>query len=143
MKARWDVLTAIPTDDEVIAVDGLTRGGRSVDPLTGKDPVLDPGEMRGTGLGQLWNDYLWRIRQREWFDYQRAFRDYLNKGGPGWDQKTGDDQIVGYDAYWIKQPIPAPGEPRAAGVASREKFMTQARGGKGAAPLLRPDLFKR
>ncbi len=147
MLARWDVLATPPTEDEVMVIDAQTKGGRSVDPLTGKEPELDPGAMRGTGLGQLWNEYLWRIRQREWFDYQRAFRDYLSKGGPAWDDPQGDNQLVGLDAYWLKQPIPAPGEPRQAGVSARDKVFTQARGGRLAQdkklPLLRPELPKR
>jgi predicted DCC family thiol-disulfide oxidoreductase YuxK len=146
MLARWDVLVSPPQEDEVLVVDAQTRGGRSVDPFTGKEPLLDPGAMRGTGLGQLWNDYLYRIHQREWGEYLRAFRDYLNRGGPAWDQKEGDDILVGYDAWWLKQPIPAPGEPRAQGLSGREKFITQARGGRAGdkvLPLLRPDLFKK
>lgn len=142
MMARWDVLAAPPAEDEVFVVDAVTRGGRNLDPFTGKEPVLDPGAMRGTGLGQLWNDYLFRIHLREGAEYQRAFRDYLNKGGPAWDSKEGDDQIVGYDALWLKQPIPLPGQPRAATLSGREKFMTQARGGRAAEralPLLRPE----
>jgi predicted DCC family thiol-disulfide oxidoreductase YuxK len=144
MLARWDVLAAPPLEDEVLVFDAQTRNGRSIDPFTGKEPVLDPGAMRGTGLGQLWNDYLYRIRQREWSEYLRAFRDYLNRGGPAWDQKEGDDMLVGYDAWWLKQPIPPPGEPRPKGLSGRERFITQARGGKltdKALPLLRPDLF--
>jgi len=144
MLAHWDVLASPPLEDEVLVVDAQTRSGISVDPFTGKEPVLDPGAMRGTGLGQLWNDYLYRVHQREWAEYLRAFRDYLNRGGPAWDQKEGDDVLVGYDAWWLKQPIPAPGEPRAKGLSGREKFITQARGGRfgdKVLPLLRPDLL--
>ncbi len=144
MLARWDVLAAPPADDEVLIVDAQTKSGRSIDPLTGREPEFNPGAMRGTGLGQLWNDYLYRIHQREWSDYQRTFREYLNKGGPAWDQKEGDDQLVGYDAWWLKQPIPSPGQPRVHGLSGREKFMTQARGGRltdRALPILRPDVL--
>jgi predicted DCC family thiol-disulfide oxidoreductase YuxK len=147
MLERWDVFVNLPTEDEVFVVDAQTRGGRSLDPFTGREPEFDPGKMRGTGLGQLWNDYLWRVHQREWADYQRAFRDYLNKGGPKWTPGEGDESLAGFDAYWIRQPIPAPGQPRPEGVTAREKFMSQARGGKFAAdrmlPLLHPQPNKR
>jgi predicted DCC family thiol-disulfide oxidoreductase YuxK len=147
MMARWDVLTTVPSEDEVFVADGQTRGGRSIDPLTGKEPVFDPGAMRGTGLGQLWNDYLTRIHQREWFDFQRAFRDYISKGGANWDPQAPDDQLVGLDAYWVKQPIPSPGEPRVAAVSAREKMFTQSRGGRGGVdrmlPLIRPELLNK
>jgi predicted DCC family thiol-disulfide oxidoreductase YuxK len=147
MMARWDVLTpAPPTEDEVFVADGQTKGGRSVDPLTGKEPEFDPGAMRGTRLGQLWNDYLTRIHQREWFDFQRAFRDYISKGGANWEPTNPDDQLVGLDAYWVKQPIPPPGEPRAAAVSARDKIFTQSRGGRGLEhmlPLIRPELLNK
>jgi predicted DCC family thiol-disulfide oxidoreductase YuxK len=148
MLAQWNVLATPPAEDEVFVVDAQTRGGRSIDPLTGSEPVLDPGAMRGTGLGQLWNDYLDRIRQREWNEYQRAFRDYLAKGGPGWDEQQGDNQIVGLDAYWVKQPIPEPGQPRPDGLSARDKVFTQSRGGrlnaaKSGLPLLRPEMFNK
>jgi predicted DCC family thiol-disulfide oxidoreductase YuxK len=146
MLARWDVLATPPTEDEVVIVDAQTRGGRSVDPLTGKEPELNPGAMRGTGLGQLWNDYLFRLHQREWAEFQRAFRDYIAKGGPAWDEKQGDDQLAGLDVYVLKQPIPAPGQPRKDVLSAREKLMSQSRGGKLNAerglPLLRPDGLK-
>ena len=144
MLARWDTLAAPGR--------GRSHGRRRPDQV-GKErrsphrqaPELDPGAMGGTGLGQLWNDYLDRIHRREWSDYQRAFRDYLNRGGPAWEPKDGDDPIVGYDGWWIKQPIPGPGQPRARGLSGREKFMTQARGGRlpeeKALPALRPDVL--
>jgi predicted DCC family thiol-disulfide oxidoreductase YuxK len=145
MMAKWDVLTPEPPkDDEVFAVDGQTRGGRGIDTMTGKDPVLDPGQMRGTGMGQLWSDYLYRMHQKEWFDFQRAFRDYMSKTGPGWDEKEGDDVVAGLDAYWLKQPIPEPGQARSPEAIAREKMFTHSRGGRfgsdKALPILRPDL---
>jgi predicted DCC family thiol-disulfide oxidoreductase YuxK len=151
MMAKWDVLTPEPPkDDELLVIDGQTKGGRSLDTLTGKDPVFEPGAMRGTGLGQLWGDYTTRMHDREWIDFQRAFRDYLAKSGPNWDEKTGDDQITGLDAYWVKQPIPPPGAPRAPEAATKEKMFTHSRGGKlggtpdkGVLPLLRPEMNPR
>lgn len=147
MMAKWDVLTPEPPkDDELLVIDGQTKGGRTIDTLTGKDPVLDPGAMRGSGLGQLWGSYLTRMHEKEWIDFQRAFRDYLAKGGPGWNEKTGDDQMTGFDAYWLKQPIPAPGAPRAPEAITKEKMFTHSRGGKAGVtsenimPLVRPEL---
>lgn len=147
MMARWDVLGTPPAEDELMVIDAQTKDGRSIDPLTGKEPVFNPGAMRGTGLGQIWNDYLYRIHQKEWADFQRAFRDYLVKGGPGFDVSLFDAQIVGYDAYWIKQPIPKPGEPRDEGLSGRDKLWTQSRGGRfgldRGLPLIRPDSLRK
>jgi hypothetical protein len=147
MLARWNVLTPEPpTVDEVFIVDAQTRNNQSVDPLTGREPQINPGAMRGTGLGQLWDDYLYRIHDKEWSDYQKAFRDYLAKGGPRWDGSTGDNGIVGYDAYWVRQPIPAPGEARTA-EATRERLFNYSRGGRlgvdKTLPIFRPDPNRR
>ncbi|MFO0760403.1 MAG: DCC1-like thiol-disulfide oxidoreductase family protein [Byssovorax sp.] len=148
MMARWDILTPEPPrSDEVYVIDAQTRGGKSVDPLTGKEPLFDPGAMRGQGLGQLWSDYLARMNQKEWADFQKAFRDYIVRIGPGWPDPQGDDQISGLDAYWVKQPIPPPGQPRTAESITKEKLFTHSRGGRlnleKTLPIFRPDLQKR
>lgn len=141
MMARWDVMGKPPSGDLVLVMDAQTKDGRSVDPFTGREPEMDPGAMRGTGLGQLWNDYLHRLREREWNDFQRSFRDYLAHGGPRWADRAGEDAIVGYDVYWLEQPIPRPGEPREQVLTLREKWLTNGRGGRAMAqkglPLLR------
>ena len=147
MIAKWNVLTPEPPkDDELLIIDAQTKGGRNLDTLTGKDPAFDPGAMRGSGVGQLWGDYLTRMHEKEWIEFQRAFRDYLAKNGPAWDEKTGDDQITGLDAYWLKQPIPEPGTPRAPESTTKEKMFTHSRGGRVGAsatdksvPFVRPD----
>lgn len=142
MLARWNVLTPEPpTVDEILVVDGQTRSGRSLDPLTDAEPQAVPGAMQGTELGQLWNDYLFRLHTKEWSEFQKAFRDYLSKGGPIQDASN-DKQLAGYDVYWITQPIPAPGAARTEEV-TREKMFTYSRGGRlgleRALPALRPD----
>jgi hypothetical protein len=48
--------------------------------------------------------------------------------------------------YWIKQPIPPPGQPRAEDLVTRQRMFTQSRGGLSSSeknPLLRPDLSKK
>jgi hypothetical protein len=129
-------------------IDAQTRGQKIVvDTLTGKEPIVDPGQMRGQGLGQLWSDYLARINQKEWVDFQKAFRDYMAKEGPRWSDKQGDEQVTGFDAYLVKQPIPPPGEARSPEAIAKEKLFTHSRGGKlnleKSLPIFRPDLNKR
>jgi predicted DCC family thiol-disulfide oxidoreductase YuxK len=141
MMARWDVMGTPPEGDLVFVMDAVTQDGRSVDPFTGKEPEMDPGAMRGTGLGQLWNDYLHRIHEREWASFQKPFREYLAHGGPRWADRTGPDAIVGYDVYWLEQPIPRLGEPRERVLWRREKWLSGTRGGRAMSqkglPLLR------
>ena len=66
--------------------------------------------MGGTGLGQLWNDYLDRIITAASGRTTSAPSATTSTGaGPPGEPKDGDDPIVGYDGWWIKQPIPRPG----------------------------------
>lgn len=143
MLAKWDILTpAPPLEDGAYVVDGQTKGGRSIDPLTGRVPVFDP-DAEHVKLGQLWNDYLDRIRQKEWSAFQKSFRDYLAKGGPSLRGEPPENQLTGYDAYWITSPSPPPGGARPAGEPQREKLFTHSRGGRLGldkfSPVLRPD----
>jgi hypothetical protein len=145
MLARWDILTDPPAEDALLVVEAQTKGGKVVDPLTGAAPVEDPSSMRGTGLGQLWNDYLVRIREPDVVvfqardhpesahtDFQKSFRDYAAKAGPRWQDREGDDALVGLDAYWVKQSILPPGAEGPPAAAARTKVFTIGRGGRPA-----------
>jgi len=143
MLERFDVLALPSAEDGVFVIDGQNRKGDSVDPLTGREPAIEPAAFNAHELGQLWNDYLNRIRQKEWEPYQKAFRDYLGKGGPALEGQPPDLLLSGFDAYWVRYSIAAPGEspPRAA--IGRDKLFTHSRGGRIATerlPLLKPNL---
>ena len=97
-------------------------------------------------LGQLWSDYLERIRLQEWSDFQRAFRDYLAKGGPLSEEGGREMSLAGFDAYWVDAPIPAPGAP-ASGEIERGKLFSHSRGGISKpnlerTPSIPPSLLK-
>lgn len=147
MMARWDVLApAPPTEEAMLVIDAQTRGGKSIDPLTGREPITDLASLRGSDLGQLWADYLDRIRQNEYNGFQKAFRDYVAKGGPRWLGQQGDALIVGLDAYWVKQPIPPPGAGPQNGEVERHKIFTHSRGGRlglDRVPLVRPEILRK
>jgi hypothetical protein len=144
MLGRWDLLAPEPPrENDAVVVDAQTREGNPIDPLTGLPPEVDLGARGRLGMGPLWSDYLDRLRRPEWSDMQRAFRDYVAKGGPKRQGQT--SPIVGLDAYWVAKPIPAPGQaPGAPDEASgkREKLFSHSRGGPGRSmdkvPLVRP-----
>lgn len=116
-----------------------------MDLFTGSAPEVDLAARGPLRMGQLWSSYLDRVRRPEFLEFQRAFRDYLGKGGP-LRSRTGVDPIVaGLDAYWVVKPIAPPGgapEGEAVGAGTREKLFTHGRGGLGtgmdAVPLARP-----
>jgi predicted DCC family thiol-disulfide oxidoreductase YuxK len=143
MLARWDVLVPPPAEDGAFVIDGQTRKGASVDPLTGAEPVFEPEQIQSRRLGQLWNDYLYRIHLKEWEPYQKAFRDYLVKGGPALEGRPSDEQLAGFDAYWVQYTIAPPGTAPARTPAAKDKLFTHSRGGRlgfEKMPVLRPEL---
>ena len=88
------------------------------------EPVFEPAEHGPLFLGPLWAEYLTRVHEHEWAEFQRAFRDYLGKGGPRWENPLGDNGIAGFDAYWSTATASKDDEP------AREKLFSFSRGGK-------------
>ncbi|AUX48057.1 hypothetical protein SOCE26_095840 [Sorangium cellulosum] len=131
MLARWDLMAPEPPrSNGTIVIDGQTRASQPIDPLTGEAPRLDPAAQPAPRLGQLWSDYLDRIRKQEWVDFQRAFRDYMAKGGPLAAEGGRERALQGFDAYWVAAPIPPPGAPAPAEAEiERGKLFSHARGG--------------
>lgn len=131
MLAKWNILSPEPPrSNGMVVIDGQTHSSQPIDPLTGEEPRLDPAGHPAAGLGQLWTDYLERIRQPEWSAFQRAFRDYLSKGGPLSAGGKRENSLSGFDVYWIDAPIPAPGAPPPApDDIARERVMSYSRGG--------------
>lgn len=129
MLQKWNVLD-VPTEDGVFVIDGQTRKSTSVDPLTGFEPAVEADKFNARKLGQLWNDYLARVRMREYEPFQRAFRDYVTKGGPALEGKPADDLLAGFDAYWIRYSIAASGESPMRTITGRDKIFMHSRGGR-------------
>lgn len=143
MLAKWDVLApAPPMEDGALVVDAQTKANVNMDPMTGRAPAWSPDDRRGGSMGQLWNDYIDRVRDKEWLAFQKAFRDYLAKGSPSWTPQP-PDPITGFDAYWVTTPSPPPGGPRPQAEQGREKLFTHSRGGRlqmdKLPPIVRPD----
>jgi predicted DCC family thiol-disulfide oxidoreductase YuxK len=135
--SRYDLFAPEPPkEDGVLIVDAQTRSGRAIDPMTGAEPQFQSTRFR---LGPLWAAYLERVRKKDAGDFQRAFRDYLVKGGDTWSTDLSENQITGLDAYWLVYRSPAPGG-RAAELVGREKLFSHSRGGRGRTevPVLEP-----
>ena len=136
MLARWDVLAPSAADDRhrVRHRRADFKGGRSVDLLTGREPQLDPG---GRCAAPAWascgRTTSIASTRRSGARTQKAFRDYLQKVGIFQDVPP-DDQVIGYDAYWLSSETPPPGDPR--GPTVNEIVFTNARGGRLCADRL-------
>jgi len=117
-----------------------------MDLLTGLEPAVEVEKFNARKLGQLWNDYLGRVRLREYEPYQRAFRDYLGKGGPALEGKPADELLAGYDAYWIRYSIATPGTSPMRTITARDKIFMHSRGGRlgiDRMPIVKPDMTRR
>lgn len=99
-----------PTDDGMLVVDGVTKDGRRLDPLTGKEPSFDVQPKGGFGLNQIWGDFARRFHEDRFKTYWNGFRDFLRNH----HKLTGrpENELVAFDVYWVNERIPLPGEPR-------------------------------
>jgi len=139
----WDVLAMPTVEDGIFVIDGQNKKGEAIDLLTGQEPRIDPAASNAHKLGQLWNDYLARVHQKEYEPFQKAFRDYLVKGGPTLEGAPIDAQLTGFDAYWVRYSIAKPGESPSRVSIGREKVFSHSRGGRMALerlPILKPEL---
>jgi len=97
-----------PYEDGRVIVDGRTKDGRKLDPLTGEEPDFNPDAPHGWGQEQFWCDYQNRIRYSGHAPNRQHLRDYLLNvhkfgGNP-------DDQLVAFDVWWVQDQSPMPGE---------------------------------
>ncbi|HTQ05046.1 MAG TPA: HTTM domain-containing protein, partial [Polyangiaceae bacterium] len=53
-----------PSDDGRVVVDGVTRDGRRLDPLTGKEPSFEVQPKEGFRMNQIWGDFHRRIGEQ-------------------------------------------------------------------------------
>ena len=99
-----------PYEDGRIVVDGRTKGGRKLDPLTGLAPEFDPHAPDGWGHEQFWCDYHNRIRYSGHAPNRQHLREYLlnvhKYGG------NAEDKLVAFDVWWVQDQSPMPGERR-------------------------------
>jgi hypothetical protein len=102
-----------PTDDGTMVVDAVTRGGRHIDPLTGRAPDFD-GIRHGLVPHSIaLSDYLFAMRdpkhRRYRLDLARSFRNF-----PG-------DPIVSADFWWVSY-VPPPRGSYEPGPLRKEKL---------------------
>ena len=108
MRAHYDVLAPdVAKEDGVLVVDAVTRGGRHVDPLTGRAPERTAPHFR---LGALWSTYADALLfEPEKRDLQKPFKEYLARGGRASLSESPENQIMSFDVVWLKYKLPAPG----------------------------------
>ncbi|HEY6557181.1 MAG TPA: DCC1-like thiol-disulfide oxidoreductase family protein [Polyangiaceae bacterium] len=97
-----------PYEDGRLVVDGRTKDGRKLDPLTGEPPEFDPRTREGWGHEQFWCDYHNRIR----FPGHEGNRQHLQGYLLNLHKYNGrpQDELVSFDVWWIQDRSPSIGE---------------------------------
>lgn len=99
-----------PMDDGRVVVDGRTRDGRKLDPLTGQPPSFAAHLPGGWRMNQIWGDFHRRIADGgRWGGYWDGVREFLRNH----HRLTGrpEDELVAFDVWFVIQAVPPPGAP--------------------------------
>ncbi|MEZ4443703.1 MAG: HTTM domain-containing protein [Polyangiaceae bacterium] len=105
----WGMFAPNPIrEDGVVAIDAITVDGRHIDPLRGgAPPDLDLSDDRGSGLQQIEQDYMNRIRMKDNARFRHPLRLWLQS----YHQRTGrpEDEIIFFEVFWLTDQNPEPG----------------------------------
>jgi hypothetical protein len=109
-----------PRDDGRLVVDGITKDGRKLDPLTGQAPSFEVQPREGFRMNQIWGDFHRRIGEDRFGAYLDGVREMLKRfhvisGRP-------EDELKSFELWFVNEHIPPPGGTRAP--ASRRKIMS-------------------
>jgi hypothetical protein len=99
-----------PTDDGRIVVDGITKDGRRLDPLTGQEPSFDVQPRLGFRMNQIWGDFHRRISEARFEAYWDGVRDMLKNYHQISRRK--EDELASFDVWFVSERIAPPGAPR-------------------------------
>jgi hypothetical protein len=98
-----------PKQDGTIVVDGVTEGGKHVDPLTGNPPDFDAPLHGPWYQTQFYCDWFLKIS----FDGNKGYRDEFRNWASSWHRLAGrpaQDRLVSWEMYWVSNDSPPPGQ---------------------------------
>jgi len=108
----WSMFApAPPQEDGRLVIDGRTKDGRHFDPLTGSAPVFEvhaPGTPRSN---LIWGYFHIRIAEDRFRAYWNGVREFV-MNHHNLTQRP-QDELVSFEAYYVSQAFPAPGQKRA------------------------------
>jgi hypothetical protein len=130
-----------PNDDGRVVVDGITKDGRHLDPLTGKPPSFEVQPKDGFRMNQIWGDFHRRIGEDRFGAYLDGVREMLKN----YHQITGrkDDELVSMEVWFVNEHIPPPGEPRPPAERRRLFSWNSDQAARARAPAPRPHPARR
>ncbi len=99
-----------PSDDGRVVVEGVTKSGKHLDPLTGVEPSFEVQPKDGYRMNQIWGDFHRRIGESRFEGYQDGVREMLKN----YHQITGkpENELVSFEVWFVNERIPPPGERR-------------------------------
>jgi hypothetical protein len=118
-------------------VDGVTRTGKHLDPLTGMEPSFEVQPKAGFRMNQIWGDFHRRIGESRFEGYLDGVRDMLKN----YHQISGkpENELVSFDVWFVNEHIPPPGAPRAASQRRRLfSWSAETTAPRGTPPRPRP-----
>jgi hypothetical protein len=109
-----------PSSDSRLVIDGRTKSGRHLDPLTGHPPRFEVRPAAEPRMNLVWGYFHTRIGEDRFRPYWNGVRDFLLRH----HKLTGqpDDELVAFDAYLVTETFPEPGQAKAA--AQRRKLFS-------------------
>lgn len=120
-----------PMSDGRLVIDGVTRDGRRLDPLTGQPPVFEVQPAGAPRTNLIWGYFHVRIAEERFHAYWNGVREFLMRH----HELTGRpaDALRSFDAYFVSQRFAAPGQKQAP-PERRKLFSSAGAPADGAAP---------
>ena len=99
-----------PRDDGRMVIDGVTKDGRKLDPLTGEAPSFEVQPPGGFRMNQIWGDFHRRIGEDRFGAYLEGVKEMLKhyhviSGKP-------ENELKSFDMWFVNEQIPPPGQKR-------------------------------
>jgi hypothetical protein len=129
----WSMFApAPPLSDGRLVIDGRTKDGRKLDPLTGGEPVFElqpPGAPRSN---LIWGYFHTRIAEDRFRGYWNGVRDFVMKHHELTSRP--EDELASFEAVYVTQAFAPPGQKRPA--PERRKLFSSGYvpSGEGAPP---------
>ncbi|HKY35688.1 MAG TPA: HTTM domain-containing protein [Polyangiaceae bacterium] len=104
----WSMFAPVPPQrDGRLVIDGRTKNGRSLDPLTGGPPVFELHPAGAPRMNLTWGYFHIRIVEDRFRGYWGGVRDFLMNH----HELTGrpQDELSSFDAYYVTQELVPPG----------------------------------
>jgi hypothetical protein len=99
-----------PTDDGRVVVDGVTKDGRKLDPLTGQEPSFEVQPKGGFRMNQIWGDFHRRIGESRFEGYLEGVREMIKNYHVITGKK--ENELKSFEVWFVNERIPPPGGKR-------------------------------